>query len=71
MAQTIQIDGEHYSLEGASEQAKGILLQLQFAETQLQQRQNMHAVLTRAKNSYLADLKQEIIANRGGLLLDD
>ena len=50
------------SLEG-----KALLERLTFSHSQLQALSNQMALLTKAKNAYIADLKSEIVQGRTGI----
>ena len=63
---TFTLNGIEHPVEALSDSAKTLLLQLKATETMLMDAQNMMAVLTRAKNSYVQGLKDEIIRNKGG-----
>lgn len=71
MGTTYKIDDIEFQESDLSEAGKGHLTALNFANARLAELNNLHAVLNRAQNSYIATLKQEIIAKRGGLLFDD
>jgi len=71
MVQKIKLDDKEYDTEGLTDQGKAILKSLQFATQKLQELNNMQALLTRAKNSYMDSLKQEILSQKAGYLLDD
>ena len=71
MAQKIKLDDKEYDLDGLTDQGKALLASLQFATQKLQELNNMQALLTRAKNSYMDSLKQEILSQKAGYLLDD
>ena len=44
---------------------------LRFVEAQLQELVNMQALLTKARNAYIADLKLEMVQGRSGLRFSD
>ena len=58
-----------------SEEGRRTLALYQYATTQLQEAENRMALLTKARNAYIADLKNEIIEGRTGVdlgaLFDD
>ena len=60
-----------YDIENMTDRAKAAVKDIQFVNARLQQLQNMKALLTRAKISYIETIKQEIISNKAGILLDD
>ena len=67
----IQIDGVEYDSENLSEQAKQLISQIQKITGRIQESQNMSAILTKAKKSYIADLKTEMLSAKAGLNFDD
>lgn len=67
----IQIDGVEYDGEDLSEQAKKLISQIQKITGRIQEAQNMSAILTKAKKSYIADLKTEMLSAKAGLNFDD
>ena len=71
MGQKIKFEGKEYELEKLSDQAKLTLTSMQFADIRLKELNNMQALLQRAKNSYVEDLKQEMLSSKAGLLFTD
>ena len=67
MSQKINIDGVEYDFESFSPEAKAILEKFQHTETQIRDKQNLGALLTRAKNSYIQELKREMIEGKSGV----
>jgi hypothetical protein len=65
--QILRLDGEDYDLSKASAEAKALVARLQHLERQFEEKTNLMALLTKAKNAYIADLKTEIIKNRTGV----
>jgi len=49
MSQKINVDGVEYDFESLSAEAKAILEKIQHTETQIQDKQNLSALLTRSK----------------------
>ena len=66
MAETVLYDGDEYSLDLLSDKAKQLVAAIQHAEKQLEDKKNMLAVLTRAKKSYMDELKKEMLAQKAG-----
>ena len=64
---TVKIDDEEYVVAELSEECKALITQLNIIEAKLSETKNMQAVLTRAKNSYVQGLKEEIIRTKAGL----
>lgn len=71
MAQKISLDGIEYDLDQLSTGAREQLASLQYVTGQLQEATNMQALLTKAKNAYVAELKAEMVQARTGFLFDD
>ncbi len=71
MGKKVKVDDKEYDVENLSSQAKATLASLQFATTKMQELINMQALLQRAKNSYIDSIKQEMISNKAGLLLEE
>ena len=67
MSQKINIGGVEYDFESLSPEAKAILEKLQHTDTQIQDNKNLSALLTRAKNSYIHELKREMIEGKSGV----
>ncbi len=67
MSKKINIDGVEYDLDSLSPEAKAILGKLQHTDTQIKDTTNLCALLTRAKNSYVQDLKREMIEGKSGV----
>ncbi|MCF8516624.1 MAG: hypothetical protein K9G72_20000 [Rhodobacteraceae bacterium] len=65
--QILRLDGEDFDLSKATDQAKAFVARLQHLDRQFEEKSNMLAVLTRAKNGYIADLKTEIIKEKTGV----
>ena len=71
MSQKIKLDNKDYDIENLSDQSKATLASLQFATKRMQELHNMHALLQRAKNSYLESIKQEMLSSKAGLIFGD
>lgn len=65
--QILRLDGEDYDLSKASDEANAIVARLQHLDRLFEEKSNMMALLTKAKNAYIADLKTEIIKNKTGV----
>ena len=66
-SQILRLDGEDFDLSKASEEAKALVARLQHLDRLFEEKNNMMALLTKAKNAYIADLKTEIIKNKTGV----
>jgi hypothetical protein len=75
MAKTLRLGDKDYDVSVLSEEGRRTLALYQYATTQLQEAENRMALLTKARNAYIADLKTEIIEGRTGVdlgaLFDD
>lgn len=67
MLKPFTLDGSAYSPDDLTECGRLILANLIFTQSQIATRENMVALLTKAKNAYIADLKAEIIKNKTGV----
>ena len=68
---TLKFDDKIYDISSISEKAKSLRQTLEDVELRLRELRNMHAVLTKAKNAYISDLKVEILHVKSGLTIDD
>ena len=75
MAKALRAGEKDYDVSVLSEEGRRTLALYQHATTQLQEAENRMALLTKARNAYIADLKNEIIEGRTGVdlgaLFDD
>ena len=69
MSQRFWMDGVEYGTEGLSQEGRDLVARLTFARLTLQELSNQQAILTQAKNAYIADLKMEIVQGRTGVNL--
>jgi hypothetical protein len=67
MSQRFWMDGVEYGTEGLSQEGRDLVARLTFTRLTLQEMSNQMALLTKAKNAYIADMKTEIIQGRTGL----
>ncbi|TCP61076.1 hypothetical protein EV663_10622 [Rhodovulum bhavnagarense] len=63
----LRLDGKDYDLSTLSAQGREALAAYQHATAQMQHAQKMQALLIRAKNAYVEDLKAEIVQGKTGL----
>jgi hypothetical protein len=61
MKQRLRLNGVDHDVEGLSPQARQILERLRFVEHRLQEMHNQQAMLTKAKNAYIADLRSALL----------
>ena len=67
MNQRFRIDGMEYEVAKLPKECQTLVERLTFAQLRLQELMNQQALLTKAKNAYIADLKTEIIQGRAGI----
>ena len=75
MVKTLRIDGRDYEFSSLSTAGRLNLVRFQYATAQLEEAENLYAVLTKARHAYIADLKNEIVKGKSGVdlsaLFDD
>jgi hypothetical protein len=75
MSNKIEIEGIEYNTEEFSPKALEILKYLTFSELKLREMSNRNALMIKAKNAYISDIKREVIKNKSGIdlskLLED
>ena len=67
MAKKLVIDNIEYLLDDHSQNVKDLALKLDGIGKEIHEKENLYAVLTRAKNSYIQELKREMIAEKSGV----
>ena len=67
MKQKINIDGIEHGLATLSDDAKKLVASLQDTDACIHEMKNLLAIFTRAKRSYIAELKREIIKGKSGV----
>lgn len=67
MTKRFRFDGDEYETETLPPEGQALLESMTFAQVRLQELMNQQALLTRAKNGYIADLKTEIIQGQTGV----
>ena len=67
MTQKINIDGIEHGLDTLSDDAKKLVASLQGIDACIHEMKNLLAIFTRAKRSYIAELKREIIKGKSGV----
>ncbi len=67
MTKRFRLDGAEYDLGALSAEGRALVERLSFAHLQVQTLSNQQALLTKAKNAYIADLKSEIVQGRTGV----
>ena len=71
MQQKFKFEGVEYNTENLSVGSVKRFLQLQFAQQKLQELQDNAALLHKAKNSYINDLKGEVVSGKLGVDISD
>ena len=66
MGRKIKLGDKEYEIENLSDQAKATVAYMDFTTSRLKELNNMQALLTRARNSYIDSLKNEMIAEKAG-----
>ena len=67
MVKTLQIDNKDFDVSKLSDAGRKILSNYMYVVKQLQAAENMHAVLIKARNAYMADIKNEMIQGKSGV----
>jgi hypothetical protein len=62
----IKLDDLEYELSELNETANRLVIELRNLDAELQNKINMQAILNKAKNAYVADLKSEMITQKSG-----
>lgn len=71
MSDNLNFDGRKIDPSDLSENGQAILENLSYANHRIKELKNMQALLTRARNSYMSSLKQEILAEKAGIDLNE
>ena len=67
MMKRFRLDGAEYDVNALSTEGRALVERLTFAHLQVQTLSNQQALLTKAKNAYITDLKSEIVQGRTGV----
>jgi hypothetical protein len=67
MSRSFRIDGVEYDADELSAEGSAMVDRLMFVQRQTVELLNEQAVLNKAKNAYIADLKAEIVEGRTGV----
>lgn len=67
MSDSFTLDGKEYDAASLSEKAQRLLQSYLTVDQQLHEAQNMQAVLTKARNAYIADLRNEMMRGKTGI----
>jgi len=71
MLQKIVLETGEYSINDLHKNAKSLVEKLEFVQSTLAELHNKKAMMNRAKNGYISDLKQEIIPSTTGIDLSE
>jgi hypothetical protein len=63
----LKIGRQSYDVSSLNKDAIAIVESLRRVETRIQEKQNLIALLLKAKNAYIADLNAEIVQERSGV----
>lgn len=67
----VKLEGQEYDVSSLSDEGKSTLMALKFTNGRITELTNMHALLQRAKFSYIDSLKKEMLSAKAGFLIDD
>ena len=67
MVNKLVLDNVEYVLNDQNQSVKSLVLNLNNTDKEIQEKTNLYAVFTRAKNSYVQELKREMIAGKSGV----
>ena len=65
--QILRINDKEYAIEQMPSICLDLINKLSSTKAEILNLMNMHAVLTRAKNAYIEDLKKEIVESKSGI----
>ena len=71
MSSFFKFDNKSYRLDDFSENGQEIFSNLFFVTNHIEQLKNSLAVLNRAKNGYIEDLKLEVIEEKSGIVISE
>ena len=67
MVNKLVLDNVEYALNDQNQSVKSLVSKLDNTDKAIQEKTNLYAVFTRAKNSYVQELKREMIAGKSGV----
>jgi len=67
MVKKITVEGSDYSIADLTEDSQKIWSRLFFVLQKLDELSGQHALLTRAKNAYIEDIKSEVVQSKSGV----
>ena len=65
--ENFNIEGINYNSSDLSSEATLILKNLTFAELKMREMANNKAIMTKARNAYISEIKKEIIKSKSGI----
>ena len=65
--ENINIESVEYETKGLSEGGIKILINLTHAELKIREMENNKAIMTKARNAYISEIKKEIIKSKSGI----
>ena len=71
MGQKIDLDGVIYDVDLLSEETRLTVDSLNFTRERIKELYNMHALLQRAKNSYIESIKKEALSSKAGMFFEN
>jgi len=66
MAQKIKIDNYEYDIDNLSDTAQKVVEQLRGLDQVINEKNNMSALLVKAKKAYIEELKSEMLSQKAG-----
>jgi hypothetical protein len=63
----INIEGVEYETKGLSDGGVKILINLAHTESKMREMANNKAIMTKARNAYISEIKKEIIKSKSGI----
>ena len=67
----MKIGEEFYDIDQLSEKGTQYLSSLEFSDARIKDLKNFSAILLRAKNSYIKELRSEVLASKSGLIIEE
>lgn len=71
MEKKFKLGDQEYDAANLSERGQSTLAHLNFTSVRIQELSNMQALLQRAKNSYVDQLKKEMLSSKSGFSFGD
>ena len=70
MSKKFILDDKEYDTESLTAEGKARIVLLKYCNQKIKELHNMHALLQRAKISYMDSLKKEILSQKSGFLFE-